>query len=866
MTIAGAAAVPLLLMAAIPSTAWAVDGGAGGGASNETGAEPGNESIAERITSAAEAGASTPEALAEAVSLPVEGSGALNFSDDGRITASLVFDGVPSDATVEAVRAIAEITGLMTQFGAATVLVAPEQLADLGEIDGVLDASPALTPATGNSGSQVREQLTSVLPAANTDAGETCGAVPAEADAPLHVDEARSAFDTYGVGVTIGIISDTFDAVQSPSVADDVAAGALPGPGNPCGWETPVEKLADQEETTWSDSDEGRGMAQLVHSIAPGAKLIVADSGDTQFAMLANIAGLAEAGADIIVDDISFFDEAYYQRDVLSVVIQMVRDQGVTYFSSAGNATVSATTGAHVGEPINSWQTRSYRPMECPAWVEIPEINEEADTSVAPDCLDFDPTATEQAYDTLTSDEALGTDAFELQVYGSIAEPVNGVTTSYRVQFYAEDANDPEGTDPDFLGEIESIGSFSPSLVGTVALPWGSQIRVVVMRTDRDEASTRLPAIFLGLQRGAGNITERQFMGDGVNDWVGEGTFGHPANGAAIGVASLAWDAPTTVRPYSSLGPGTLLFEDVTLPITAGSFSPLLPEAQIIDSPQVAGVDGMQTSFFGAEREEDGETVYRFFGTSAAAPTVAAVAALGLSYDPSVRGDALGDLVIDTARGTDEGGPVNPYNPAVFTDAEVFGAGIADATRLLQRIHEDAPTPAQPTGLSVRDIAANTAEVNWNALEGADRSLIAIYEGEAIEENIIEASSIPVDQTSYELIGLDPETEYSVSLTAVSALGKLGEPAFTSFTTAAAPSPGPAPDPAPAPDGQVTPAGAKTGQLSTTGGETPWGWIIGGIALLVVGGAVTAISVVRSRRAHAPEPEAGVQQQGDDIR
>lgn len=545
----------------------------------------------------------------------------------------------------------------------------------------------------------------------------------------------------------------------------------------------------------------------------------------------------------------------------------MVRDDGVAYFSAIGNSTSSATTGAYAGQPLNSWQTRSYRPMECPAWVELPVGQEDAGPGVTPDCLDFDPTAAEQAYDTLSTSPSEEADDFELSVYGSIAEPFNGVTTSYRVQFYAEDAVDPEGTDPELIGEILSYGQPSAGLYGAVSgIPHDSNVRMVMVRTDRDETSTRLPAVYLSFQGGTGNLTERQFMGDGVNDWVGEGGFGHPANGGTVGVAALDWAEPETVRPYSSLGPGTLLFEDASLEIVPGEFADHLPEAVLVESPQVAGVDGLQTTFFGRPDVEEGETVYRFFGTSAAAPTVAAVAALGLSYDPSVRGRTLEDLVIDTARGTDEGGPVNPYNPAVFTDTEVFGAGIADATRLLQRIHEDAPTPAQPTGLSVRDIAANTAEVNWNALEGADRSLIAIYEGEAIEENIIEASSIPVDQTSYELIRLDPETEYSVSLTAVSALGKLGEPAFTSFTTAAAPSPGPAPDPAPAPDGQVTPAGAKTGQLSTTGGETPWGWIIGGIALLVVGGAVTAISVVRSRRAHAPEPEAGVQQQGDDIR
>ena len=60
----------------------------------------------------------------------------------------------------------------------------------------------------------------------------------------------------------------------------------------------------------------------------------------------------------IIVDDLGFADEPYYQQSVISLAITQVRDQGVAYYSSAGNSGLPGAEGTQSEDkPISSWQT-----------------------------------------------------------------------------------------------------------------------------------------------------------------------------------------------------------------------------------------------------------------------------------------------------------------------------------------------------------------------------------------------------------------------------------------------------------------------------------------------------------------------------
>ncbi|WP_395657711.1 S8 family serine peptidase [Nocardioides sp.] len=156
------------------------------------------------------------------------------------------------------------------------------------------------------------------------------------------------AAGTTGEGITVGVLSDSYDTADNDvfgdpltiHAADDVASGDLPGPGN-AEHPDPVVVIQDGDDPE-SDTDEGRGMLQIVHDVAPDAKLCFATAfgGDVGFAD--NIRALADpAGpckADVIVDDVSYFDEPFFSDGIISDAVNDVEAQGVAYFSSSGNA------------------------------------------------------------------------------------------------------------------------------------------------------------------------------------------------------------------------------------------------------------------------------------------------------------------------------------------------------------------------------------------------------------------------------------------------------------------------------------------------------------------------------------------------
>ncbi|MGI9645550.1 MAG: hypothetical protein ACR2O6_09605, partial [Ilumatobacteraceae bacterium] len=159
------------------------------------------------------------------------------------------------------------------------------------------------------------------------------GSVSNQADGSMNTDDARSTWGIDGSGVTVGVLSDSF-ASNSGSTSGSGCTRATTGSSSQSSGDLPasVVNLLDA-----SGTDEGRAMAELITDVAPGADLMFHTATGGQAAFASGITELKDCGADVIVDDISYFFEPMFQDGVIAQAAQDAVDSGVPYFSSAGN-------------------------------------------------------------------------------------------------------------------------------------------------------------------------------------------------------------------------------------------------------------------------------------------------------------------------------------------------------------------------------------------------------------------------------------------------------------------------------------------------------------------------------------------------
>ena len=146
------------------------------------------------------------------------------------------------------------------------------------------------------------------------------GAVVTEGDALLRADVVRST-GIIGAGVVLGLISDGLDSLASSQAAGELPAVVVP----------PDPRCAAP------GGDEGTAMLEIVHDVAPGATLLFGSSGGSGAQMGETVRCLAAAGARVIVDDITFPDEPFFQDGPLALAAREVVQAGVSYHTSAGN-------------------------------------------------------------------------------------------------------------------------------------------------------------------------------------------------------------------------------------------------------------------------------------------------------------------------------------------------------------------------------------------------------------------------------------------------------------------------------------------------------------------------------------------------
>lgn len=474
------------------------------------------------------------------------------------------------------------------------------------------------------------------------------GATTSQGDPAMRTPAARASYGVTGSGVTVGVLSDTFDCggASPGDYATDMETGDLPAG---------IEVLADGVCGT----DEGRAMLQLIYDVAPGAELSfhTAFGGQAAFALgIEELAGCpfgSEVGctaavdrAEVIVDDVGYLAEPMFQDGIIAQAIDVAYGSAVPYFSSAGNSARA------------SWE-HSF----APSGIVPPSYG-------SGNAHDFDPGGGVDIFQKISLPSGVTVISFQWDQPFFSVSGAPGSANDIDVCLYTE----PPGVTPVGCALASNVGA-DPVEVLSITNP-GAAVTANLVVVKWLPGGGPDP----GLMKYVAFRSDFSVV-DPYPTTLAGASFGHNNAMGAVGVGAAFYDStpaygtdPALLESFSSAGGTPILFD------TAGT---RLAMPVVRERPQIVAPDGANTTFFGSDIADPGDgsdldAFPNFFGTSAAAPHAAAVAALMRQAFPGLLPNGVEDVMKSSASGQ------NMLTPGFDFDT---GYGLIDGNTAVGSVH-----------------------------------------------------------------------------------------------------------------------------------------------------------------------------------
>ncbi len=385
------------------------------------------------------------------------------------------------------------------------------------------------------------------------------GSVVTEGDVIHQTDEVRNLYSQSGNGIKVGVISDGVDHLSDSQSTDDL-------PPN-------VNVLSNTV-----GGDEGTAMLEIIHDMVPDASLYFHDCGSNVSAFNSAIDDLVSAGVDVIVDDIGWIIEPFFEDGTIaSHITSVLASQNIVYVSSAGNGAKKHYQGDYYDDGYDFHDFSRDPSSNDYLYLNIPNNG--------------------NVRIVLQWNESFGASSNDYDLY---LFNVDGYGV-LDLCLYTQNGDD----DPlEYINYTNTTGS--------------SIIAEIDVKNYLGLAETKTLEVFIYSSGGVYHYSNNIVAMDSI--------FGHPAVPGVIAVGAIdASDSGNDdIEDFSSQGPVTIIGEEQRA------------------KPDVCGIDGVTVTGAGGFSNP-------FYGTSAAAPHIAAIAAQLWGRFPTATADEIRDQILDNS-------------------------------------------------------------------------------------------------------------------------------------------------------------------------------------------------------------------------